>query len=69
MIFYLRLVKTINPAWWKPTGKRINRGLFRTAKNYLVNADLNGCANILRKVARTLGIDLDGLGKGNCAIR
>ena len=49
---------------WKSSGKRITRGLFCTAKNYLVNADLNGCANILRKVAGTLGIDLDGLGKG-----
>ncbi len=53
------------PKGWKSSGKRITRGLFRTAKNYLVNADLNGCANILNKVAGTLGIDLDGLGKGH----
>lgn len=52
------------PEGWKPSGKRIKRGLFRTAKNYLVNADLNGCANILRKVAGTLNIDLAELGKG-----
>ena len=52
------------PEGWKSSGKRIKRGLFCTAKNYLVNADLNGCANILRKVARTLGIDLAELGKG-----
>ncbi|NJL63986.1 MAG: IS200/IS605 family element transposase accessory protein TnpB [Methylacidiphilales bacterium] len=52
------------PKGWKSSGKRIQRGLFRTAKNYLVNADLNGCANILRKVARTLNIDLAELGKG-----
>jgi putative transposase len=39
------------PEGWKSSGKRINRGLFRTAKNYLVNADLNGCANILKKGA------------------
>lgn len=50
---------------WKSSGRRIKRGLFRTAKNYLVNADLNGCANILKKVARTLNIDLAELGKGN----
>ena len=53
------------PEGWNSSGKRIKRGLFRTSKNYLVNADLNGAANILRKVARTLGIDLDELGKGN----
>ena len=30
-------------------GKRIKRGLFRSAKNVLVNADINGALNILRK--------------------
>ena len=31
-------------------GKRIKRGLFRSAKNRIINADLNGSLNILRKV-------------------
>ena len=31
-------------------GKRIRRGLFRSAKNKIINADLNGSLNILRKV-------------------
>ena len=31
-------------------GKRIKRGLFRSAKGKLINADLNGSLNILRKV-------------------
>ena len=31
-------------------GKRIKRGLFKTATNKLINADLNGSLNILRKV-------------------
>ena len=31
-------------------GKRINRGLFKTSTNKLINADLNGSLNILRKV-------------------
>lgn len=31
-------------------GKRIKRGLFRSANNKLINADLNGSLNILRKV-------------------
>jgi len=31
-------------------GKRISRGLFRSAKGRLINADLNGSLNILRKV-------------------
>lgn len=31
-------------------GKRIKRGLFRSSENKLINADLNGSLNILRKV-------------------
>ena len=33
-------------------GKRIKRGLFRTATGKFINADLNGSLNILRKVIR-----------------
>ena len=32
----------------KYMGKRIKRGLFRTAEGHLINADINGSANILR---------------------
>ncbi len=31
-------------------GKRIKRGLFKTSKGLLINPDLNGCLNILKKV-------------------
>jgi len=31
-------------------GKRINRGLFKSANNILINADVNGACNIARKV-------------------
>ena len=31
------------------SGKRIKRGLYRSAEGILINADLNGAANILRK--------------------
>jgi len=31
------------------SGKRIKRGLYRTAKGFLINADLNGALNIIRK--------------------
>ncbi|NEQ79306.1 MAG: IS200/IS605 family element transposase accessory protein TnpB [Moorea sp. SIO2I5] len=52
------------PNDWKPSGRRTKRGLYRTAMNWYVNADCNGSANIIRKVSRTLGISLDGLGRG-----
>ncbi|MFH7025354.1 MAG: RNA-guided endonuclease InsQ/TnpB family protein [Heteroscytonema crispum UTEX LB 1556] len=51
------------PQGWKSSGKRVKRGLFRSKNNSLVNADLNGAANILSKVARNLGIDLSRLGR------
>jgi putative transposase len=53
------------PDGWKETGNRIKRGLYRTGlKNWDINADCNGAANILRKVATMLGLDLDGVGRG-----
>lgn len=52
------------PEGWQSSGKRTERGLFKTAKNLLINADCNGAANIARKVAATLGLDLDGVSRG-----
>ncbi len=51
------------PDGWKASGKRSKRGLYRSGGGWLVNADLNGAANILRKVAGNLGIDLSRLGR------
>jgi IS605 OrfB family transposase len=52
------------PEGWKESGKRTKRGLYRTAQNWYINADCNGAANILRKVATTLGLDLSRVGRG-----
>jgi IS605 OrfB family transposase len=38
-----------NPQKYKFSGKRVKRGLYQTAKKWLVNADCNGALNILRK--------------------
>ncbi len=35
-----------NPTEYKFSGKRIKRGLYRTAQNWLINADCNGACNI-----------------------
>jgi transposase len=40
---------------WKPSGRRVERGLYKTATGLLINADCNGAANIARKVATQLG--------------
>jgi len=52
------------PEGWQESGKRVKRGLYRTANNLYVNADCNGAANILRKVAATLGFNLSGVSRG-----
>ncbi len=46
------------PVGWKPSGKRVKRGLYRTGTGELINADLNGAANIMRKVETQLGLCL-----------
>ena len=42
------------PDDWEPSGKRTERGLFKTANNWYINADCNGAANIIRKGLRSL---------------
>ncbi|MEG5054472.1 hypothetical protein QUB35_28560, partial [Microcoleus sp. B13-B6] len=37
------------PDNWQPSGKRIKRGLYRYSTGLLINADVNGAANIIRK--------------------
>jgi IS605 OrfB family transposase len=51
------------PEGWKPSGKRVKRGLYRTNNGSLINADCNGAANILRKVATQLNLNLTEVGR------
>ena len=56
---------------WSSSGKRVKRGLFRTASNHHINADCNGSANIIRKAkvskksSLVRGMSLDGLSMGS----
>jgi IS605 OrfB family transposase len=52
------------PEQWHSSGKRVKRGLFRTATFGYINADCNGAANILRKVKGKFNLDLSGLTRG-----
>lgn len=52
------------PEGWQSSGKRIKRGLYRTASGWLINADCNGAGNIARKVATKLKLDFSGVGRG-----
>ena len=53
------------PEGWKPLGKRVKRGLYQDSQGRLINADCNGAANILRKVATQLGINLAEVGRAS----
>lgn len=55
------------PEGWTASGKRVLRGLYRTAQGWLINADANGAANIMKKVSTKLGIDLSGVSSGTVA--
>lgn len=46
------------PEGWNSSGKRVKRGMYRTGTGKLINADLNGAANIMRKVETQLGLCL-----------
>ncbi len=52
------------PQGWQASGKRIKRGMYKTGKGFLINADCNGAANIVRKVATMLSLELGGVGRG-----
>lgn len=52
-----------NPTEYQFSGKRVKRGLYRTSRGHIVNADANGAANILRKVATSLSFDLSRVGR------
>ncbi|NEO68838.1 transposase [Moorena sp. SIO3H5] len=51
------------PEGWKPSGKRVRRGLYKTLDGNLINADCNGAANIIRKVT-TQSINLTKVARG-----
>ncbi len=56
------------PKGYKFSGKRIKRGLYQTAKGWLVNADTQAASNCLRKVATQLGLNLAKVGKESLAV-
>lgn len=49
------------PKTWKPSGQRVLRGMYKSADGHFINADCNGAANLLSKVAVQLGLNLTPL--------
>jgi IS605 OrfB family transposase len=56
------------PKGWKPSGERVKRGLYRTSSGQLISADANAAANIARKVATQLGLNLAEVGRGDLVL-
>lgn len=56
------------PNGWKPSGQRVKRGLYKSRDGHLINADCNGSANILRKVATQLGLNLAEVGRASLTV-
>ncbi len=52
------------PEGWKSSGTRITRGQFKTSTGIKINADCNGAANIIRKVAAIFKFDLSKVSSG-----
>ncbi len=52
------------PEGWKSSGTRITRGQFKASTGIKVNADCNGAANIIRKVAAIFKFDLSKVSSG-----
>lgn len=49
--------KPEQPYTGKFSGKRIHRGLYRSANGTIINADVNGAANIMRKCKQNVNFD------------
>ena len=52
------------PDNWQPSGKRIKRGLYRSAQGLILNADINGAANIIRKSKVAIDSIIERVGSG-----
>jgi putative transposase len=52
------------PERWTESGKRPTRGVYKSKEGIRINADCNGAANILRKVAVNLRLSLEGISRG-----
>ena len=50
------------PEGWKASGRRVKRGLYRSASGIEFNADINGAIGIARKVAEQYGFLFDARG-------
>lgn len=56
------------PVSWKASGNRVKRGMYKSYNGCVINADCNGAANIMRKVATQLGLNLVEVGRASLTV-
>jgi putative transposase len=56
------------PVSWKASGNRVRRGMYKSRDGHIINADCNGAANIARKVATQLGLNLAEVGRASLTV-
>ncbi len=56
------------PKGWRASGERVKRGLYRSRDGHVINADCNGSANIMRKVATQLNLNLAEVGRASLTV-
>jgi IS605 OrfB family transposase len=56
------------PKGWRASGERVKRGLYKIRDGRVINADCNGSANIMRKVATQLKLNLAEVGRASLTV-
>lgn len=56
------------PKGWTASGERVKRGLYKSRNGHVINADCNGSANIMRKVATQLKLNLAEVGRASLTV-
>ncbi len=56
------------PKGWRASGERVKRGLYKSRDGHVINADCNGSANIMRKVATQLKLNLAEVGRASLTV-
>ena len=56
------------PEGWRTSGERVKRGLYKSRDGHVINADCNGSANIMRKVATQLKLNLAEVGRASLTV-
>jgi transposase len=52
-----KVSRELSPSCYEFSGERVKRGMYKSRDGNIINADYNGAANIMKKVATQLGLN------------